>query len=526
LLANDPHLRFRNPALWYLTTLKWPGGSLSGATVPGVPFMVLGQNSHIAWGFTSAETDVQDLFVEKLDAIGGSRYRTPEGARPLVQRTEIIRVRDRPDVRLRVRSTRHGPVISDLWRHLKLLMPEGHVMALATPALRKDDDSALASYKLNHATNWEQFRDAVRHWHAPHLNITYADREGNIGLIAAARVPLRHAGDGRLPAEGWSGEFDWAGWIPFDDLPQIFNPPDGMIANANNPVATAGYPYNLGRWRTPGYRARRLEHLLNSRRSADVADMTRIQNDLLSLAARDLLTTLLRTDPRTEQAGRVHALMRGWDGTMARNIPQPLIFIAWLRALDRRLLADELGELYPHYAGLNTQTIKTILEREKNWCDDKSTAKQESCDDQVAASLADAMGELSGRFGPDFTRWQWGDAHIVRFDHPVLGRLPVIGGLFNVRLPADGGPYTLNRGMIRTSSDAPYASVHGAGYRAVYDLADRDRSRYMVSPGQSGNWFSSHYDDLAERWRNGGWLLLKTPDKDSDVLTLEPKKPS
>ena len=524
LLANDPHLRFRTPALWYLANLNWPGRSLAGATVPGVPFMVLGQNSHIAWGITSAETDVQDLYVEKLDDTGRGWYRTPDGARPFVERTEIIRVRDRPDIRLKVRSTRHGPVISDLSPSLKSLVPEGHVLALATPALREDDDSALASYKLNHATNWKQFRDALRNWHAPHLNITYADKDGNIGLIAAARVPLRNAGNGRLPAEGWSGEFDWAGWIPFDDLPQFINPSGGMIANANNPTASSQYPYNLGRWRTPGYRARRLETLLKSSRPADVAAMTRIQNDSVSVAARDLLATLLQTDPRTEEAGRVHALMRGWDGTMARDIPQPLIFIAWLRALDRRLLADELGELYAQYGGLHTQTIKTILRREVSWCDDKSTPTQESCDDQIAASLADAMGELSQRFGADFTRWQWGEAHIARFDHPVLGRLPVIGGLFNVRIPADGGPYTLNRGMIRASSDAPYASVHGASYRAVHDLASKQRSRFIVSPGQSGNWFSSHYDDLAERWRDGGWILLKTPDQDADVLTLEPIK--
>ena len=526
LLANDPHLRFRTPGLWYLASVEWPGRALTGATVPGVPFMVLGQNSHIAWGFTSAETDVQDVYVEKLEATGPNWYLTPEGARPFMERTEIIQVRDRPDISLTVRNTRHGPVISDLSRDLESLAPEGHVLALATPALREDDDSALASYRLNHATNWRQFRDAVKSWHAPHLNISYADRDGNIGLIAAARVPLRKAGNGRLPVEGGSGKFDWAGWIPFDHLPQVFNPPGGMIANANNPTETAEYKFDLGRWRTPGYRARRLEHLLKSAPSTDVSTMTRIQNDSVSLAARDLLATLLQTAPRTEQAGRVHALMRGWDGTMARNIPQPLIYFAWIRALDRNLLADDLGELYGHYGGLHTQTIKTILGREKNWCDDKSTPTRETCDDQVTSSLANAMAELSGRFGADFIRWQWGDAHIARFDHPVLGRLPVIGGLFNVHLPADGGPYTLNRGMIRISSRAPYASVHGAGFRAVYDLAAKNRSRFIVSPGQSGNWFSSHYNDLAKRWRDGGWLLLKTPDRNADLLTLNPQNPS
>jgi len=525
LLANDPHLRLRTPSLWYLAQIDWLGGSLAGATVPGVPFMVLGQNSHIAWGFTSAETDVQDLFVEKLDTADPASYRTPEGARPFEARTETIRVRDHADVKLTVRGTRHGPVISDILPYLKSVALEGHVLALATPALSEDDDTALASYKLIHAENWQQFRDALASWHAPHLNITYADKGGNIGLIAAARIPLRHAGDGALPAEGWTGEFDWTGWIPFADLPQVYNPASGIIANANNPAEPANYPHSMGRPRTSGYRARRLQELLIPVRKADTAAMTPIQNDSVSLAARDLLATLLRTEPRSEEAGRVHALLRGWDGAMARNIPQPLIFMAWLRALGRRLLSDKLGDLYPHYGGLHLQTIMTILERDTGWCDDRTTPKKESCDDQVAASLANAIAELSERFGPDLTRWQWGDAHVARFDHSVFGQLPMLGGLFNVTLPADGGPYTLNRGMISPSSDTPYASIHGAGYRAVYDLAVRDRSRFVVSPGQSGNRFSSHYEDMAERWRDGGWIEMKTPDRESKVLTLKPKRP-
>jgi penicillin amidase len=526
LLANDPHLRFRTPALWYLAKIDRPGLSLTGATVPGVPFMVLGQNNHIGWGFTSAETDVQDLFVERLDITDQNRYLIPEGTKAFVTRTETIKVRDRPDLKLKVRTTRHGPVISDNFPGLRSLVPKGHILALSTPALREDDGSALASYRLNQATNWRQFRDALRTWHSPHLNITYADKEGNIGLIAAARIPLRKAGDGRLPVEGWSGKYDWTGWIPFDYLPQNFNPPDGIIANANNPVASAKYPHELGRWRTPGYRAQRLLHLLKTNPSTNVAAMTKMQNDSVSVAAHDLLRLMLRISPHSEESGRIMALMRGWDGTMARDIPQPLIFLSWLRALDRRLLADELGSLYAHYGSLHTQTIKEILQRATGWCDDKSTPRKESCDDQIAGSLADAMNELSDRFGQDFTRWQWGDAHIARFDHPVLGRLPYIGNLFNVRIPSDGGPYTLNRGMIGLSSDAPYASVHGAGYRAVYDLASRDRSRFIISPGQSGNWFSSHYSDLTERWRDGGWLSLSPSTQSPQVLMLTPRKPS
>jgi penicillin amidase len=219
-------------------------------------------------------------------------------------------------------------------------------------------------------------------------------------------------------------------------------------------------------------------------------------------------------------------MLRGWNGVMARTIPQPLILIAWMRALDRRLFADELGPLYARYQGLNSAAIKTVLTQDKAWCDDRSTPATESCGDATSAALADAIAELSGAYGSDLTRWQWGDAHPVRFDHPVLGRVPVIGPLFNVRLPADGGPYTLNRAHINVSNpEAPYASVHGAGYRAVYDLADLDRSRFTVAPGQSGNWFSPHYRDLAELWRDGGSLTIPIePSADTPVLRLEPAR--
>jgi penicillin amidase len=524
LLANDPHLRFRTPALWYLVKITAPALSLEGATVPGVPFLVLGRNQRIAWGVTSAEIDVQDLYVEQVERSDQSWYRTPEGARPFTVREERIRVRGGEDVLLTVRETRHGPVISDVVPSLDTLVPSGHVIALSTPALDKDDRTSEALYLINAAQNWRQFREALKYWHAPPVNFVYADTAGKVGILSPARIPVRYSGDGELPAEGWSGEYDWTGMVPFDDLPQSVDPATGYVANANNPTAPASYRFTLGRLRTPGYRARRLDELIADTEKHDMASMTKMQNDMVSVASGDMLKLLLHTSPRSEDAGRIHALLRAWDGTMARHIPQPLIFIAWLRALDRRLFADELGPVYADYRGLNTQSMKIVLERDKAWCDDTATDGRETCDDQVALALDDALTELSMRFGNDFLRWQWGNAHEVRFDHPVLGRLPGIGKWFNIRLPSDGGPFTLNRGMVRTGNDrAPYASVHGAAYRAVYDLANPGKSRYMVSPGQSGNWFSRHYDDLANTWRNGGFISLQTPGKNAHLLTLRPR---
>ena len=388
LLANDPHLRFRTPGIWYLARIETPELSLTGATVPGVPFMLLGHNQKIAWGITSAESDVQDLFIEKLEPSDPTWYRTPEGARPFITQTETIRVRGQGDVTLRIRRTRHGPVLSDMSPELKALAPAGNVIALATPALREDDRGSEALYKLNHARNWPQFQDALRDWHSPHVNFTYADTEGNIGFFAPARLPLRRAGDGRLPAPGSSGSHDWVGTIPYDDLPKAFNPRRGWIANANNPPSRASQ--TAGRPRTPGYRARRIASMITAKPRHDIASMTNMQRDNLSLAARDLLPLLLRTRPKTERAARAHALLRGWDGTMARSIPQPLIFTAWLKALNRRLFADELGTLFAVYHGLRPLSTKSALTRDKYWCDDRTTALPESCDDQVSLALQDA----------------------------------------------------------------------------------------------------------------------------------------
>lgn len=523
MLANDPHLRFRTPSLWYLVNLTAPGLSLTGATVPGVPFLILGHNDQIAWGMTSAETDVQDLYIERVDPTDPTWYRTPEGARPFKIREEIIRIRGRSDLKLTVRETRHGPVVSDVIPSLDSLAPDGHVIALATPALREDDQTSEALYQMNRARDWLQFREALQKWHAPHVNFVYADVVGNVGILSPARIPVRYSGDGELPAEGWSGEYDWAGMVPFDDLPQMLAPAKNYVANANNPVPPANYDFELGRSRTPGYRAQRLNRLIEGTEKHQLESMTAMQNDTVSLASQDMLSLLLRTIPRNEKAGRIYALLRAWDGTMGRHISQPLIFTAWLRALDRRLFADELGPLYRDYQGLNLAPMKIVLERAKSWCDDTSTPGKETCDDQVAMALTDALTELSSRYGDEITRWQWGDAHEVRFDHPVLGRLPGVGNWFNVRRASDGGSFTLNRGGINVQNDsAPYSSVHGAGYRATYDLAEFAKSRYMVAPGQSGNWFSRHYDDLADSWRDGGFISLIPPGKNAPLLILRP----
>jgi penicillin amidase len=527
LLANDPHLRLRMPGIWYLARIDTPDFSFAGATVAGVPFPILGHNRRIAWGFTSAESDVQDLFVERVDPKDPGRYLTPGGSATFETRAERIKVRGAPDDTITIRATRHGPVISDLaGTSVEGIAGPGEVIALQTPTLAPDDHTADALYHVAWAQNWREFRDALRLWDSPQQNVVYADVDGRIGYVAPARLPIRKSGNGSLPSPGWDGSHDWTGFVPFDDLPQAVDPARGVLFNANNPAGPPGRAEAYGGVASMGWRARRIQQLLSGSRHFTPADMTAMQMDTVSLSARALLPLLLPARPATALGQKALSLMRGWDGTMDHSRPQPLIYTAWLRALVRLIFADELGDAYPSWARLHATQVIAVLTRHQAWCDDVRTRAKESCAERLAAALDQAAGELAARYGDDPAAWRWGAAHQALFDHPVLGRIPVIGPLFDVDLPVGGGADTLNRGLSDIEDPRrPYASIHGAGYRGVYDLAALDRSRFVVTPGQSGNPFSPHYADLAELWRAGGFLTI-APDAGAgaDRLILSPPR--
>lgn len=523
LLANDPHLRFRSPGLWYLASLSAPGLDVTGATVPGMPFTVLGHNREIAWGFTSAETDVQDLYIETLVRGQNGRYVAPNGTRAIKSRKERIKVRGADDIVFNARATRHGPVISDLSPDVAALAGRDEIISLATPSLLPDDRTADALHGLNRATGWRTFRETLRNWHSPHVNIVMANRAGDIGMVSPARIPIRRWGYGDVPAPGAGALYDWTGFIPFEQLPQSLNPAKGVIVNANNPtLRTADYRYWLGLNRSPGYRATRIEERLSLSRRHDADAMTRLQMDSTSLMARDLLPLMTEIRPTSKLARQALALVKDWDGSMNQNTPQPLIFMAWIATLKGAIFADELEKLFSSFSGFRTQPIKRALTKDQIWCDDRATKATETCNTILIRALEAATTGLAEKYGQKPADWLWGNAHEARFDHPVLGRLPIIGTLFNVRIPTDGGSYTVNRGhMIPDNPKSPFASVHGAGLRAVYDLSNLLKSRFTIAPGQSGNPLSPHYDDMAEIWRDGGSITpgTRTP---ASQLTLNP----
>ncbi len=525
ILANDPHLRFGAPILWYLARLEAPGLRLTGATVPGVPFTILGHNGSIAWGMTNAAGDAEDHFLETVDPTDKTRYLTPDGPRSFATRREVIRVKDTADTVITVRETRHGPVISDLSKDPSR---DGQIIALSSVALRPGDRTVEALLAINRAAGWRDFRAAALNFHTPHTNLLFAAMDGDIGMVSAGRLPIRKAGDGRVPAPGADGRHDWTGFIPMADLPAIHNPPSGIVVNANNRMIGDAYPYLLTADWNAGYRAERIAEVLAAQDGQDMRSTAALQQDTLSTAARRLIPLMVRIEPRGETERRALSLLRAWDFTMRRNRPEPLIYAAWLRQLGRALAADDIGgPAARFYRGLMSSPgpdfIEAALTRRQHWCDDVKTPAKEDCAGRLSLSLGRALAEITAALGPDMADWRWGALHRARFTHPIFTNAPVINWFADLEIETDGGRHTVNRGGYSPAES--FTHTDGAGFRAIYDLGDLDNSRFVIATGQSGNFLSPHYRDFLQRWRDGGAVAI-TGTRQSlaafDTLTLKP----
>ncbi len=526
LLANDPHLGLSAPPVWYFAQLSVPGANMIGSSLPGVPGIVLGRNDRIAWGFTNTGPDVQDLYIEKLDAGGG--YVTPEGPRPFQLIDEIIRVKGAEPEKLRVRVSRHGPVISDVLRGAQDAAPRGHVIAFSWTALDEDDRSMQAALRLARARDWDGFVAAVRDFQAPQQNMVYADVDGNIGFIAPGRVPHRRPGNdlkGMAPAPGWLEKYDWAGYVPFEELPRSFNPASGAIVTANQRITPPGYPHFISSDWEPPFRADRIQSLLDATPKHDVRSFARIQADVVSLAMREALPRLLATRPRSEGGRRALTLLEKWDGTMAAERAEPLIAWAWWRELTRAVYADELADGFAQNWLARAVFMNGVLSGDPGkarWCDDVRTPATETCEEALALSLDAALADLSRRYGSDWSAWRWGTAHVARHEHRPFARQPLLARLFDIRVPSPGDTYTVNVGRNVMGNEAePFANRHAASLRAIYDLSDLEKSLYIHSGGQSGNVLSEHYRAFSEAWSKNEYIPMRTERK---TLVAEPHR--
>jgi penicillin amidase len=542
LLANDPHLSLSAPGLWYLAHLSAPGLNVIGATLPGLPMVVLGRNDRIAWGFTNTAPDVQDLYIERINPADNKQYQTPDGWAAFSVRQETIKVKGQDDVSLEVRETRHGPVITGALPILAkaAIDTKQHVIAFSWTALRPDDLTLQAGIKLNRARNWQDFLNAARDFQVPQQSIVYADIDGNIGFIAPARVPIRKPENdlkGLAPAPGWDGRYDWDGFIPFDQLPRQFNPSSHRVMTANHKIVADDYPHFLtSEWLLP-YRADRIDQLLDASPKHSTDSFARIQSDHVSLAAQELLPRLLATIPRSERAKAALNALAGWKGEMDANMAQPLIFHAWTKEASRQIFGDELGEAllkdYWEQRNIHQPMVNVLTNKEGQgrWCLDvskPSTDKAQSCDDVLSASLEEALADLERRYGSDMSQWRWGTAHMAHSEHRPFSKAEMLSKIFDIRVPASGDAYTVNAARFALRDDKePFATRHAAGLRALYDLSQPENSRFIQSTGQSGNVLSPLYRNFAQRWGSVEYVPMKTVRTEVEknklgTLTLRP----
>ena len=502
ILANDPHLGLSAPILWYLARIVTPDSWVKGGTIPGTPFVLLGQNDSIAWGFTTAGTDVQDLFIETVDTSDSGKYLTPDGPRPFETRDETIHVKDGPDVRLVVRATRHGPILSDVSPSLAELVGPKQAVALAFTGLGDQDTTAESIMRLNLARNWSEFLDAMRIYQTPTQNIVYADVAGDIGFFSPGLVPLRKSGDGLEPVDGASGAFDWIGMIPFEQLPQLHNPQAGFAFNANNANVSDDHQPTFGQDWEEDFRARRIQQFFNSTGKHSLETSAAMQADRLSLAAKELQPFIATIAPSDERARQAQALLLGWNAIMDKDRVEPLIFTAFLGSLRRILLDEKTGLKMEEKGPFAAATLIALMRDHSAWCD-APDKPDPGCRRALGRALDEALALLVKRDGTDMSAWRWGNEHVSLLQHRVFSHVPLLDRVSDLSAPSSGSFYALDRGgSFEPPADKPFARTHGAGFRGLYDLADPAKSRFMITTGQSGHIFSRHYRDLVGPWND------------------------
>ena len=494
LLAGDPHLGYGFPGIWYLARIETPQGVLAGATAPGVPFLVIGHNGHIAWTFTTAGADTQDVFIET--PAGEGFYMTPSGPLPFLRREEVIHVRFGADEALTVRETRHGPVLSDLDE------PGGPVFAVAMANLQPGD-AAPGLLAINQATTVAEAGRAAALVVAPVQNLLVADRDG-IGQFTTGRVPVRAGGDGTVPSDGADGRHDWTGFASGDALPHVVNPALGRIVNANERVAGADFPVFMGQDWFGAWRARRIHALLDARTTHGVQSFAAMQVDAVDAFAQAVLPRLLETKAADEPSRKALLALQRWDGWMRVDRAQPQLFGAWMRAFYGALLARDA--IPPAAAGAPADVIADALgDGAERWCG-------RACDTLLSSSLSEAARD----FDADA---HWGDVHQAEFRHPLLGRLPLIGLWFSPHVGQPGNATTVFAGGMFAPD---WAAVHGPSFRGVFDLADLDRSLFSLAPGQSGHLARPQARSLLRRWAYGSTVPLGPHATEAETIELRP----
>lgn len=540
LLANDPHLALSAPAIWYYAHLKAPAGVLPGgqshpaldvigATLPGLPFVVLGRTPGVAWGFTNTGPDVQDLYLEQLDAARPGHYRTPDGWAAFEERQESIRVKGQADERLTVRATRHGPVISDVQpQYAGLIDTSRYAISLRWSALTPDNQTLDAGMQANWAQTVPQLQQAFAEHHSPMQSVVMADTLGEVAFKAVGKVPLRASQDdllGVAPAPGWLAQYDWQGWLPYAQNPTLDADQigqKGWYATANQNILPPRYAHFLGSdWTTPE-RFDRIEQWLAANPKHSMQSMQALQNDVLSLGAQALQAKLGPVQSAHALAPAALQKVAQFDGHMRADSAAALVLNVWADELTRGLLQPRLGvERFQMLYGKRhfRAAVAGILDRsDAFWCG------ASGCSVPVSAALDRALDRISARLGPDVSQWRWGAWHPAISSHRPFGKVPYLNALFDVRVESAGDLFTVNVGQYwANESHMPFANRHAASMRAVYDLSPADASVFIYQTGQSGHAFDPRSRNMSADWAKGHyWPLQAKPEAVRHQMVLMP----
>ncbi|MGH1354928.1 MAG: penicillin acylase family protein [Thalassovita sp.] len=523
LLANDPHLGFSAPTLWYLARLQLQDGGVIGATIPGIPTIQSGRSEDLGWGVTSSYLDDLDVYIERLNPENPEQYQTPTGFKPFKTRKSIIQIKDAQPVTVTLRWTENGPVLPGSHANLGTITPSGHVASIAWTALAENDTTLSAGLGLMYSKSVQDALSSLRSYVAPSQNITMVDHD-QIALKTVGAMPRRssrHQSQGRLPSPGWIQENRWQGHSAYAANPEFLQPRGGIVGNTNNKSVDRPFPLHVSFDWGDTQRVQRWQRLMQSRQVHTRDSFIEAQLDTVSPAARTLLPLIAAdlwftgeaaldgTPERQRQ--RALTLLAEWNGEMYEHAPEPLIYSAWIRALQTRLIQDELGPLakeFTHVEPLFIERVYKDVNGASVWCDVLQSAPIETCSDLARMALDDAILWIEERYGTQLESLRWGDAHQATHDHPILGEVPLLRFFVNIRQSTSGGDHTLMRGKTSGEGDAPFQNVHGAGYRGVYDFADPDSSVFITATGQSGHFLSRHYDDLGELWRRGEYIPM------------------
>jgi penicillin amidase len=523
LIANDPHLGFTAPSIWYLARLELQSGGIIGGTIPGLPVVLTGRSADLGWGLTSAGMDDQDVHIEEVNPENPEEYRTPEGFKPFETRGSIINIKDNPPVTITLRWTENGPVLPGTHYNLASVTPPGHVASLAWTVLSPRDTSLMAALRLMEAKSVREGLEAIEPYVAPAQNLMLVDRE-EIAMKMIGAVPrrdARHQSQGRMPSPGWIETNRWQGRMPYASNPEFVAPNGGILGNTNNKTVDRPFPNHISFVWGDTQRIQRWTTLMQARQVHTRDSFIEAQLDTVSFTARSLLPLIgaelwftgeaAPEGTPLRQRQRALTLLAGWSGEMNEHMPEPLIYAAWLRSLQARLVQDELGPLaqeLTHVEPLFIERAFRDIEGAAVWCDVIQSAPVETCTEMARLALDDAIVWIEETWGPALESLRWGDAHQATHDHQALGQVPLLRHFVNIRQSTNGGDDTLQRGLTRGSGPDPFQNVHGAAYRGVYDFADPDSSVFITSTGQSGHFLSRHYDDLAQLWRRGEYIPM------------------